>query len=125
MSEYTPTLKNVQGLSIPHIETNPKILFNIKRINEPWKTLLYVTAWKMIPPLYYYGLSKTNNRQIIAMYAREFKSLAYCASITVGRGARLAHVLTYLQRSDESAIPGRNKAREFIAKYLNLQIGEE
>ena len=124
MSEYTPTLKNVQG-AIPHIETNPKILFNIKRINEPWKTLFYLTAWKMIPPLYDYRLSKTGNRQVIAMYAREFRALAFHANITVGRGARLVHVLTYLQRSDERVIPGRNKAREYMAKYLNLQIGEE
>jgi len=123
MSEYTSTLKNVQG-AIPHIEANPKILFNVKRIDEPWKTLLYVTAWKMIPPLYNYGLSQTNNRQIIAMYAREFRALAFYADTPVCRGARLVHVLTYLQRSDEGAIPGRNKAREYMAKYLNLQIGE-
>ena len=124
MSEYTSTLKNVQG-AIPHIETNPQILFNIKRINESWITLFYLTAWKMIPPLYDYGLSKTNNRQVIAMYAREFKLLAFHADITVSHGARLVHVLTYLQRSDESVIPGRNKAREYMSKYLNLQIGEE
>ena len=50
--------------------------------------------------------------------------MACAAGITVANGARVGHVLKYLHHGDERVIPGRDKAREYMAKYLNSQIGE-
>jgi hypothetical protein len=119
------SLNKTQEVSpIPHIETNPQILFSIKRIDAPWKTLFYVTAWKMIPPLFDLQISRSANVKIIAMYVREFKYMACAAGITVANGARVTHVMNYLHHSDERVIPERHKAREYMAKYLNARISE-
>ena len=125
MNKFNTNSSKTQEVSpIPHKETNPQILFGIKRIDAPWKTLFYVTAWKMIPPLEDLQISRSANAKIIAMYAREFKYLANAAGVTVANGARVTHVLNYLHHGDERVIPGRDKAREYMAKYLNSQIGE-
>lgn len=116
--------KKQEVFSIPHKETNPQILFGIDRIDAPWKTLFYATAWKMIPPLFDLQIPRGENVKIVTMYLREFKSLACMAGVTVANGARVTHVFNYLHHGDERVIPERHKAREYMAKYLNSQIGE-
>src|SRR5690606_12858959 len=101
MHEYlnTQTLK-AQGTKFVYLPNSSRLhkpLLGIKRIDNQWTCLFYLSAWELLPDRYNVKKSKRHNQNEVLKMRKKFFATAKKSGVTVGRGAKVTSLLQSIQ----------------------------
>lgn len=99
-----------------------KPLLGIKRIDNQWVCLFYLSAWDLLPDRYDPNKTKKQNKEAITKLRSKFYAIAKKSGVTMGRGAKVASLLRSIQSLGFVNLLGYERAEALLTALYYLQF---